>query len=661
MSLSRAAIVDQLKEIVGADRVITDETVLKKNSIDRFRKFPDIHGIYTLPIPAAVVKLGSTEQVSRVLNFMNAHKINGVPRTGASATEGGLETVVENSVVLDGSAMNQIINIDIENMQATAQCGVPLEVLENALREKGYTTGHSPQSKPLAQMGGLVATRSIGQFSTLYGAIEDMVVGLEAVLADGTVTRIKNVPRRAAGPDIRHIIIGNEGALCYITEVTVKIFKFTPENNLFYGYILEDMKTGFNILREVMVEGYAIIQLTPAMQLTPFMAGMIGGSALLGLFLGSLVLGWISDHIGRQKIFTFSFLLITLASFLQFFATKPEHLIGLRILIGIGLGGDYSVGHTLLAEFSPRRHRGILLGAFSVVWTVGYVLASIAGHHFISENPEAWRWLLASAALPALLITLLRWGTPESPRWLLRQGRFAEAHAIVHRYFGPHVLLGDEVVTATHKHIKTLFSSSYWRRTAFNSVFFVCLVIPWFVIYTWLPTIAQTIGLEDALTASLMLNALLIVGALLGLVLTHLLAHRKFLLGSFLLLAATLVVMACLPAGSSLTLLLFVLFSTTISAVSNLVGILPAESFPTDIRSLGVGFATAMSRLGAAVSTGLLPWVLAQWGMQVTLLLLATVLLVGFVVTWLWAPETKALPLVAAGNVGGANEHSVSV
>ncbi len=73
----------------------------------------------------------------------------------------------------------------------------------------------------------LVATRSIGQFSTLYGAIEDMVVGLEAVLADGTVTRIKNVPRRAAGPDIRHIIIGNEGALCYITEVTVKIFKFT--------------------------------------------------------------------------------------------------------------------------------------------------------------------------------------------------------------------------------------------------------------------------------------------------------------------------------------------------------------------------------------------------------------------------------------------------
>ncbi|SPW56263.1 major facilitator superfamily protein [Escherichia coli] len=161
-------------------------------------------------------------------------------------------------------------------------------------------------------------------------------------------------------------------------------------------------------------------------------------------------------------------------------------------MIGIGLGGDYSVGHTLLAEFSPRRHRGILLGAFSVVWTVGYVLASIAGHHFISENPEAWRWLLASAALPALLITLLRWGTPESPRWLLRPGGVLQKLTLsCIAILVPMFYWGDEVVTATHKHIKTLFSSRYWRRTAFNSVFFVCLVIPWFVIYTWLPTIAQ--------------------------------------------------------------------------------------------------------------------------------------------------------------------------
>ena len=129
-------------------------------------------------------------------------------------------------------------------MQATAQCGVPLQALEDEARKLGLTTGHSPQSKPVAHMGGLVATRSIGQFSTLYGGIEDMVVGLEAVFPGGDVARIKNVPRRAAGPDIRHVVIGNEGALCFITEVTVKLFPYLPENNTYLGWTLKSMKTG---------------------------------------------------------------------------------------------------------------------------------------------------------------------------------------------------------------------------------------------------------------------------------------------------------------------------------------------------------------------------------------------------------------------------------
>ena len=256
MRLTRKEIVDQLKNIAGKDRVITDEQVLKENSHDRYKKFETIFGVYTNPIPAALVKPADTKQVSSILKFLNKNNINCVAKTGGTATEGGLETIVENSVVLDGSQMNQIIKIDETNMLATAQCGVNLGELEDRLRKQGFTTGHSPQSQPLANMGGLVATRSIGQFSTLYGAIEDMVIGLEAVFPNGEITRIKNVPRRACGPDIRHVIIGNEGALCYITEVTVKIYKYFPENNTFLAWALDDMKTGFTILREVMVEGF---------------------------------------------------------------------------------------------------------------------------------------------------------------------------------------------------------------------------------------------------------------------------------------------------------------------------------------------------------------------------------------------------------------------
>jgi alkyldihydroxyacetonephosphate synthase len=256
MSLTPAAIIEGLQQILGNENVLTDAHLLQQRSIDNFRKLENIFGVYTLPTPAAVAMVRSTDDAAAVLAFADEHGINVVARTGGTATEGGLETVVENSIVMDGSGMNQIVSVDAYNMQATVQCGVPLQVLEDRARALGLTTGHSPQSKPVAQMGGLVATRSIGQFSTLYGGIEDMVVGLEVVFPGGKVARIKNVPRRAAGPDIRHIVIGNEGALCFITEVTVKLFPYMPENNVFLGWTLKSMKTGFDVLREVMVAGY---------------------------------------------------------------------------------------------------------------------------------------------------------------------------------------------------------------------------------------------------------------------------------------------------------------------------------------------------------------------------------------------------------------------
>src|SRR5215831_5744088 len=254
--LNRQAIVAAMTELLGSHAVETGDAQLRAASVDRFKKYTAVHGIYDGPIPAAIVYPESTADVAAVLRLADENLVNVVPRTGRTATEGGLETVVEDSLVVDGSRMNAITSIHPVDMMATAQCGVGLQQLEDVLRPQGLTTGHSPQSKPLAQLGGLVATRSIGQFSTLYGGIEDMVVGLEAVFPGGTVTRIKNVPRRAAGPDIRHIVIGSEGALCYITEVTVKLFRYQPENNRYFGYLVDDFGDGIAAIRELITAGY---------------------------------------------------------------------------------------------------------------------------------------------------------------------------------------------------------------------------------------------------------------------------------------------------------------------------------------------------------------------------------------------------------------------
>lgn len=397
--------------------------------------------------------------------------------------------------------------------------------------------------------------------------------------------------------------------------------------------------------------GYALASLNRQMPLDSFWMGAIGSSALIGIFIGSLIFGRLSDRLGRQKIFLSSFVIITVAAFLQFYASSPLELFVLRVVIGIGMGGDFTVGHAILAEFSPRKHRGALLGSFSVVWTIGYVIANILGMTYGDSSADAWRWLLASAGVPAVIILLLRIGTPESPRWLLGKGRAKEAHAIVMKHFGPGVTLEAEQTAVSHgkQGYARLFQPDLIRRTLFNCGFFVCLVIPYFAIYTFLPGILNVMGLHADNSADLLLNAVLVIGAVLGIALTILLPRRHFLIGSFALTCAMLITMSLLPSSATTAMIVaFVIFTLTMSAFSNLVGVFPPECFPTEVRASGVGLAIACSRLGSAAGTFLLPLGIAKMGFHYTMMALAGVLFLGMIVSIAWAPETRNLTLKAA-------------
>lgn len=255
--MEKQEIIQGLQAIVAEDRVLTDEQSVLEAAKDYigFRVYQRADGKNYAPRAACVVKVQSAKEASAVLKYLNDNRIDVVPRTGGSSVTLGIEPQ-EGGVILDGSLMNKILEVNEENMTVTALCGTPLEYLENYLNEKGYTAGHFPQSLPMASLGGLVATRSIGQFSTLYGGIEDLVVGLEAVMADGQIVRIKNVPRRSCGPDLRHLFIGSEGMLGFVTEVTLKLFKYRPEERWMCAYGVKDMQTGFNMLHELMRDGY---------------------------------------------------------------------------------------------------------------------------------------------------------------------------------------------------------------------------------------------------------------------------------------------------------------------------------------------------------------------------------------------------------------------
>jgi putative MFS transporter len=156
-------------------------------------------------------------------------------------------------------------------------------------------------------------------------------------------------------------------------------------------------------------------------------------------------------------------------------------------------------------------------------------------------------------------------------------------------------------------------------------------------------------GLDNNFATDLLLNGLLVVGSLVGIVLTIVCSRRGFLIGSFIFLAACLALMSVVPTTqSALLIAIFAAFTLILSAVSNLVGVFPAESFPTEVRSNGVGFATSMSRFGSAISTAILPLSVVHLGLPATTGILAFILVIGAIVSIAWAPETKGLTLTDA-------------
>jgi alkyldihydroxyacetonephosphate synthase len=173
-----------------------------------------------IPGPAAVVFPASTGEVAAVLAWATETGTAVIPR-GAGSGVCGVPVNMAGAVVLDLSRMDRIGDADLVSQAVTVQAGVRGDRLEEALAEQGLTTGHYPQSIAISTVGGWIAASSAGQASTGFGAIEDILLGLTAVLPTGEILRCRAVPRTAAGPDLRRLLIGSEGTLAVVTEATL--------------------------------------------------------------------------------------------------------------------------------------------------------------------------------------------------------------------------------------------------------------------------------------------------------------------------------------------------------------------------------------------------------------------------------------------------------
>jgi putative MFS transporter len=402
--------------------------------------------------------------------------------------------------------------------------------------------------------------------------------------------------------------------------------------------------------------GISLSLAAPQLNLNPIWMGLLGGASLLGLFAGALLTGPAADRFGRRPIFAYNMAALAALSLLQGLTSSAPMLLVLRLAIGFLLGTDYVVGKALLTEFTPRRFRGRILGSLSVAWAGGYACAYFVGFGLSNAGPHAWRWMLLTSAVPCLLVLPLRLAIPESPLWLTNRGRGDLAAAIVRDKLG----MGVSPPASTHAaprvqgRWRQLFLPAWRLRTLVGCAFFTCQVIPYFAVGTFVSQVMSAMNLESGYVGGLFYNLSLLGGAIAGLAVVDRISRRTFLIGSFGVAAASMLILSMWNDISAVAMcILFALFAGVLSAASNLCYVYLPELFPTDLRASGIGLAIAASRIGSAVSTFLLPVVVSGYGVRTALGACVAVLALGALICQRWAPETKHIRLGAFDRLAG--------
>ncbi|WP_429956259.1 MFS transporter [Gluconobacter japonicus] len=387
--------------------------------------------------------------------------------------------------------------------------------------------------------------------------------------------------------------------------------------------------------------GIALPSIVRELHLTGAETGLVGAAALLGVLAGGMLGGTVSDRLGRRPLFTLNIAAFVIFSLLQGTCSGLVLLVTLRFLLGVAVGADYPIATSYVAEFMPRKLRGPVLSGLILAWWVGYT-ASYAVGYGLSFFPDiSWRIMLVTSAIPSIVLFCLRMGLPESPRWLVQQGRTEDARNVIREHLKADIL--PSVEYQRHLSLLQIIRSPYRGALVFISAFWILQSAPGFAIHTLQAQLLHQYHVQNALLGSLCITGLTILGILpvtLGLI--NLMGRRLLLIGTFAISMLGLLLLGVSTTPASWMIFSgFILYSVSEAAGSGLQFVYPNELFPTAIRASAVGMACSFSRLGAALGTFLLPLGYTQFGMQPMMLIAASFMLAGLLISWIWAPETK--------------------
>jgi putative MFS transporter len=401
---------------------------------------------------------------------------------------------------------------------------------------------------------------------------------------------------------------------------------------------------------QVLAIGFAAPSLAASFGLTIPQAIQAGTVFFLGMLLGAWGFGRLADRIGRRKVLIVTVLIDGVFGLASVFAQDFTLLLALRLLTGIGVGGTLPVDYAMMAEFLPPRRRGRWLVALEGFWAVGTIavaLAAWAANHWAGD--QAWRWLFAATALPAIVGFWLRLWLPESPHFLLHDGREQEARAVLDRIAGANGRSSIEAplaaVARQRARLRDLLGGGLRQRTLLILAAWVLVSTAYYGVFIWLPgrLVTQGYGFVRGYGFLVLLALAQLPGYALAAVGVETIGRRRTLV-AFLCASAAgclLFILAEQPAwiATALLAMSFALLGTW----GGLYAYTP-ELYPTGLRATGMGVAGAMARVGGLLAPTAITLIIGASFELAIGLFAALLLLAALAVSWIDI-ETMGRPL----------------
>jgi MFS transporter, putative metabolite:H+ symporter len=400
----------------------------------------------------------------------------------------------------------------------------------------------------------------------------------------------------------------------------------------------------------------ALPVLAGAWQLTPIQVGLLISGSAFGQLIGAVGFGLMAERYGRIPSIATTVVIFGLCGIGCALSWDFYSLLVFRFIQGIGMGAEVPVAASYINEIAPAKQRGRFVLLYEFIFAVGVLAAGLIGRWTIPAF--GWQSIFWIGAVPALLIVPFIARLPESPRWLIGRGRLDEAEKAVTR-------IEQEITRAGHTlppakdaipsiigkgTLRELLSERYRKRTIAMWLIWICIGFVSWPLTTWLPTMFKTVyqlPVDTALTYGLITTSgAIVTGTLTCSLLIDIVGRRRWFMMAFGI--AALAMLAVWISGAQPVLLVVALAAVTMFFIASMnlaIYVYTPENYPTRLRTMGMGICSAWSRIAGMISPVVIGWWLAAEGMAAVFLLLGAFGVIGALVTFLFAEESRWKPL----------------